>query len=368
MESKLALRPKYDRPASQALDVDAARQQYIQLSDKELYNARGGGGKAPSARLAKQWGLHEGISCEVLEYGADDKKAWARVKAWKGSRENPHVVREDAVVLVYQDMLAAAIFEAIENGVTVTTGIDDDGRKTTRKVIPDWDIGEGGMPVLLDRNVQFSVMKTFAEKRKFAGRAAVSTAKRRIFLEMLEGDPEANEPDEHEKRGQGDRQPQGSTQGEFKKPSQNQAEDIRVPPTTELVRLRGLIGIEMMRRSDGNKERASVELFKLTTGMTEAKVLPGPYRFLSDILDIKLAESIVRLYETQDRTWKKFLEVAQGNGEEAGKDFRQVVDFLRTEDLEFPHVGLPIDLYRVEALEKILEMSEMSFEPQEGEI
>jgi len=176
------------------IDPQQARDSYLQMTDDD-YFAASGGKRAPSARLVRYWAKRDRLNSKILDFGKDSEKAWAKVKVWSGPEQNPTLVREDGVCILYKSLLVAAIYEAIQNGKWIVTGFAN-GKPDRKKVFPNWELGPDGYPIIMDEKhgkaVMFAIGKEYAEKVKFAERAAISSAEKRAFLKLM------NKDDEHE--------------------------------------------------------------------------------------------------------------------------------------------------------------------------
>jgi len=180
-------------------DMSPVVRGYLESQEVSLDNFYVMNGKrVPSARVIKTIAkMVPDLSVKIVECGKDDKKAWCRVKAWRGDEQHPIIMREAEVIHVFEHILRESIFDAIENGITVPTGKMvqryNKSVKEVEKVIPAYDVGEGGWPVLTNINVQMQLMRNHLKKITFAERDAHTKATIRAMKDIIDfegrGDP-----------------------------------------------------------------------------------------------------------------------------------------------------------------------------------
>jgi len=141
----------------------------------------------PSARIVNFWALQKKVSCEVLNSGKDNEKAWATVRGWRGKRtvckqcsakaEEILVERTAYVCHIYKDIIRSAILDACKNGWW------DKGAQ--KQIFPEYDITEGGEPILKKKEDKLHVLLSIQEKVKFAERDAVTKAEKIVQRKLL---------------------------------------------------------------------------------------------------------------------------------------------------------------------------------------
>lgn len=185
-----------DTPPPEPIDPGKALEEHFSFTDKDLYSV-GQGKKQPSARLVREWARRAGLSAEILEWGKDAEKAWAKVRAWKGPKDAPEAEESAVVCHLYKDLFLASVFEALSNGLFVQSGqFYESGKPILRRHMPKWEMGEDGWPVLTESFAQGQLLKNFFERKRFAERDALTKAERIAFLKLLGKDPEEHEDDE----------------------------------------------------------------------------------------------------------------------------------------------------------------------------
>lgn len=194
----LALRDKRDiaigNPQEEKLiDVKGELTKYHRLTSKEMYPV-GGGRKAPSARLAQYWANMRDLHSEPVhgEVGKDKWKAWAMVRGWQGKREEAEATssfRYAYVCHVFSELLAESVLDAIANGLQMPSGdyYPSGAPRIEKRYLDDGDyeIGDGGWPIITNKAIQLQVMRNHLAKIKFAERDALTKAERAVYLKLL---------------------------------------------------------------------------------------------------------------------------------------------------------------------------------------
>lgn len=201
-EQRLTTVPKGQVPARQyqepePIDPQKAKHDLLRFTTRDIYTV--GGKKAPTVRIIRQWARDAGISTEVIEYGKNKDSAWAKVRGWKGTKENPERTAESVVVHVFSHLLVSMTFDAIANGIKVYTGkmkTSRQGNDYPEQILyqptpEEVEIGEDGWPRIKNNKVQFQLLKNHLDKIKFAERDAVGKAEGGVILKLLDiEDPE----------------------------------------------------------------------------------------------------------------------------------------------------------------------------------
>ena len=90
-------------------------------------------------------------------------------------------------------MLIESFFDVIANGIQLPTGemYNDKFGNARQKMEKyrltdmDWEIGTDGFPVILNRDVQFQILKNNFSHIKFAERDAITKCERRVLLKLM---------------------------------------------------------------------------------------------------------------------------------------------------------------------------------------
>lgn len=284
MEDKqLVTRPKggrdvayrgYDQGPPQVVNPERELDQHYTFTDRDFYTVSGGK-RVPSARIVAEWARQQELSSEIIEYGKDKERAWAKVRAWAGPRDNPTRSCEKVVVHIFSQLLSAAVFEAIANGMMAPTGQTyESGKPRLAHVYPDWEIGPDNAPVLLDRTHQFQLLKNLLEKTRFAERDAVGKAERAAFLELLGKDDDV-----------GDDAPTPA---------------VRTPEPKTLEDFRKAISSILKKQAGGDITKAAAALFLISDVAGEHKAV----RSTLDITKIDHAEEIYRRLQASEMAGK----------------------------------------------------------------
>ena len=183
-EKQLMTRPMSERrqePQGQEVSLADTQRQIGSVTQKDFYDI-GGGEKRPGAKVARLLADRNGISTEILEYGKDNEKAWAKVRASNGKRS-----MEKAVVQLYVHIKQKMVLDAMSNGMYV---------QGMGKVNPEVEMGPDGFPFMKNPRQQLQLMKNFLAKISILERDTAGKAERNAILALLgKGD---DSTDEHE--------------------------------------------------------------------------------------------------------------------------------------------------------------------------
>lgn len=249
---ELVTRPRAEYPANPASSVNLEKEkaQFLQTTNKDFYFVTGGK-RVPSAKVIREWVKNQGIHIEIIDYGKDKEHAWAHVRGYR--KEDPLVTREAVVIFVFADELVRMTFDAIDNGLQV-------GKN---KVMPAFDIGEEGWPILRNQEHQFQLLRNYLRKRQFSEREAVTKAESIVFLKLMGIDnPDHDEPEQEEDHTE----------------------------QQELQQLQSAIRAKLIQLHDGEKQKAIESFHEIM------KRFPGGEKIVNttDIISIEMAEAAVK--------------------------------------------------------------------------
>ena len=178
----LVMTPKTDLQ-NREKQLGMVKDRILAVGDKDFYSV-GGGKTAPSSHLVREMAKLEDppIKWELLDFGKNKKGAWAKIHAWKGDKDNPIVELEDGIHHDFELMLIESFFDVIANGIRLPAG---NGMEKYYLTDNDWEIGTDGFPVILNRDVQFQILKNNFSHIKFAERDAITKCERRVLLKLM---------------------------------------------------------------------------------------------------------------------------------------------------------------------------------------
>ena len=203
-QKSLVMTPKPDPSQARDKQLAMVKDRILAVGDKDFYSV-GGGKTAPSSHLVREMAKLEDppIKWELLDFGKNKRGAWAKIHAWKGDKDNPIVELEDGIHHDFELMLIESFFDVIANGIRLPAG---NGMEKYYLTDNDWEIGTDGFPVILNRDVQFQILKNNFSHIKFAERDAITKCERRVLLKLMgkyhdekreEEEPSQPEPSAH---------------------------------------------------------------------------------------------------------------------------------------------------------------------------
>lgn len=279
-EKQLMIKPKsqahggyYQRGPAQPLDLDQIKREVGTATTDDTYSVQGKRG-LPGAKIARLLAIKEGISTKIVEFGKNKEKAWCKVRAWKGPEDNPTIQTEDVVIHHFEHLLQQAVFDAISNGMSLPDGSRDDGGKLIKKKgVPDWEIGENGVPFLTNKWAQYELMVNHLQRVKFAERDASEKAMRNAIFDLISAEnPQRQEPD----KSKSGVQLQKGLEGKPEPKKQPQPQD------GELNRIRQEIYSVLMAASGNDKEKAAGQFSNMARELNLPFALPSQIKTTED--------------------------------------------------------------------------------------
>lgn len=289
----LALRDKRDvatgKPQEEKpIDVRGELTKYQQLTTREWYSV-GGGRRAPSARLVQYWANLNDLQSEIVEIGKDEKRAWCRVRGWRGEKASAHDFREAYVCHVFSQMLAESVLDALANGLFMPSGdyYPSGAPRMEKRYLDedDYTIGEEGWPVVTNRAIQLQVMRNHLAKIKFAERDALSKAERVVYLKLLNS-PWGDKAEDGE--GEGDKSSRGSEETQTTRHG-----------ASNLGSLKQQIWSGLMTLSGGNEFAPILKSISAVTDPQSGKIIFPEVINIESIANFEHAEEILARVEAK---------------------------------------------------------------------
>lgn len=271
MSQQIARRENHP-PASQEqklreVSVSTANKELTTITSKNSYYV--GGKRDYDMRVYRQLAQDQGISMSIVSVTKDEQRTTAHVRVWKGPEKEPVAISEAAVVILHKHELQMLIMDAVENGMTVTSGFDEvSGKPTRKKVYPEYTLGTDMFPVLSNAEQILTLMRTHIRECGFLERKAISFAKRNAIRDLIMSDDEEEEI-----------QPEQAAQSSEKKTTE--ADDVQ--------KLRNQIGMLFFHAAEENREVA-IQMFS-----DFAKTVKGAEnaRSLKDIASVEVLKAIL---------------------------------------------------------------------------
>lgn len=270
------------------LDPKRELDQYQRITKRDVYYAVGGK-DVPSARLARIWADENGLVNQIVDAGKNKENAWCRMKGWR--KDDPSVIREAFVCLVFEHMLVKAVYDAIANGLSMPSGeLWPNGAPRMRKVNLvegiDWEVGPDGWPIIINPGMQFQVMRNHLQRIGSAERIATTQAERAVFLKLLGYEWH------HE-------QPEGPGKAPVDRGGEEE-DDEWEEEKEDIIQLRNAIWGSLLTLCDGSAQKAFEKLYLLSEVTGQFTPIHKP----TEITEIEHAKEIlarVKLALKQDK-------------------------------------------------------------------
>lgn len=163
-------------------------EQYSTITPKNFYTV--GGKTIPDAR-AKQFIANQqgGITTEVIEYGMDDERAFAKVRGWRVS--TPEHYKEDVCTIFFSSAYQNLVWNQFVKGCPRHRQGGCPAQKKDEAVIL-----VNNAPVFIDSRCMLNVISELTRLQTFGDRVCVTKAEGRVHDKLLNG--EWREPEEIE--------------------------------------------------------------------------------------------------------------------------------------------------------------------------
>lgn len=173
---------KAAKPAQPAI-VEQIGLELQSISEANFYTIPGGGGrpdrKEPDARALQHYANKVGgISTKILDSGMNTERAWAKLQAW--TKDNPEVVKEDVVTLVWEIEFQSLLWDRVSRGCGRHKSGCPVSRDQNNRVIFD-----NGVPILDDSGDTLDLRRQLNRKMKFGERECITKAEARLHKKLL---------------------------------------------------------------------------------------------------------------------------------------------------------------------------------------
>ena len=189
-------------------DVQAALAAVSTITAANFYEISRNGKKTlvPDARALQHLANNQGgITTQIMEFGIDETKAWARVRGW--FVDSPEHYKEDVCSINFKVEFASLVWDRFAHGCGIhkQQGYCPVERDDAKNVIL-----KGGVPSLTDSRCAVDVVRQINRIARFGDRICVTKAEGRIHEKLLNvewREPEEIESTETDKRLIDNKQP-----------------------------------------------------------------------------------------------------------------------------------------------------------------
>lgn len=168
---------------SQPAIVDQIGKELQSITEANFYTIPGGNNrpdrKEPDARALQHYANKiGGISTKILDSGMTTERAWAKLQAW--TKENPDVVKEDVVTLVWEIEFQSLLWDRVSKGCGRHRNGCPVVRDQNNRVVFD-----NGVPILEDSGDTLDLRRQLNRKMKFGERECITKAEARLHKKLL---------------------------------------------------------------------------------------------------------------------------------------------------------------------------------------
>lgn len=154
-------------------DISKELEKAQKLSPRDFYEVAGK--TVPSARAMQWLANRKNIKTKIVDIESTRDYCRATVGGWIGNNpipESNHIYKEATVEIMFDVEMATKLLQII--------------RKNNLKKKDDWDIGENGMPYLINPKFKNKMMDELLRMRQFALRTVVTKAERIIHSKLAD--------------------------------------------------------------------------------------------------------------------------------------------------------------------------------------